>query len=64
LMAGVCLTGGGALIRGLDSYLSAELNLPVKVVEDPMSTVARGTSLMLDHIELLDRVQKSWDELV
>ncbi len=64
LMTGVCLTGGGALIRGLDSYLSAELNLPVKVVEDPMSTVARGTSLMLDHIELLDRVQKSWDELV
>lgn len=64
LTSGVSLTGGGALIRGLDSFWSKELNIPVKIVEDPLSTVARGTALMLDHIELLDRVQKSWQELV
>jgi rod shape-determining protein MreB len=64
LTTGVSLTGGGALIRGLDVFWSKELNIPVKVVEDPLSTVARGTALMLDHIELLDRVQKSWQELV
>jgi rod shape-determining protein MreB and related proteins len=61
---GVSLTGGGALISGLDAFWTQELNIPVKVVEDPLSTVARGTALMLDHIELLERVQKSWDELV
>lgn len=64
LTSGVYLAGGGALIRGLDMYLSEELNIPVKIVEDPLSAAARGTSAMLDHIELLDRVQKSWDELV
>jgi len=64
LTSGVSLTGGGALIRGLDTYWSKELNIPVKIVEDPLSTVARGTAQMLDHIELLERVQKSWEELV
>jgi len=64
LTSGVSLTGGGALIRGLDAFWSKELNIPVNIVEDPLSTVARGTALMLDHIELLDRVQKSWQELV
>lgn len=64
LASGVSLAGGGALIRGLDEYFSKELNIPVKIVEDPLSTVARGTALMLDHIELLERVQKSWEELV
>jgi rod shape-determining protein MreB len=62
--SGISLTGGGALIRGLDAFWSKELNIPVNIVEDPLSTVARGTALMLDHIELLDRVQKSWQELV
>jgi rod shape-determining protein MreB and related proteins len=64
LTSGVSLAGGGALIMGLDSFWSKELNIPVKIVEDPLSTVARGTALMLDHIELLERVQKSWEELV
>lgn len=64
LLSGVYLAGGGALISGLDTFWSKELNIPVKIVDDPISAVARGTSLMLDHIELLDRVQKSWDELV
>lgn len=64
LTSGVHLAGGGALIKGLDVFWSHELNLPVKIVEDPMSAVARGTAQMLDHIELLQRVQRSWDELV
>ena len=64
LTSGVSLAGGGALIMGLDSFWSKELNIPIKIVEDPLSTVARGTALMLDHIGLLERVQKSWEELV
>jgi rod shape-determining protein MreB len=64
LTTGVSLTGGGALIRGLDAFWAKELNIPINIVEDPLSTVARGTALMLDHIDLLERVQKSWEELV
>jgi len=64
LASGLRLAGGGALIKGIDTYFSQELNLPVKIVDDPLSAVARGTALMLDHIELLERIQKSWEELV
>ena len=62
--SGIYIAGGGALIRGLDTFWTQELGLPVKVVEDPLTAAARGTALMLDHIDLLDRVQKSWEELV
>lgn len=64
LSAGVHVVGGGALIPGLDKYWQEELKMPIKIVDDPLSAVARGTAKMLDHIDLLDRVQKSWEELV
>jgi rod shape-determining protein MreB len=64
LTSGLHLAGGGALIKGLDKFWQEELNMPVHVVDDPISTVARGTAKMLDHIELLDKIQSSWKELV
>jgi rod shape-determining protein MreB len=64
LTSGLHLAGGGALIKGLDKLWEKQLNMPIKVVDDPLSAVARGTALMLDHIQLLERVQRSWDELV
>lgn len=50
---GVILTGGGALIRGLDQYLADIIKLPVKVAEEPLLSVAYGTSNVLDEEELL-----------
>ena len=47
---GVVLTGGGALLRGLDVFLSEQLNVPVRVDADPLTTVARGTAICLDHL--------------
>ncbi len=47
---GVVLTGGGALLRGLDAYLSEQLNVPVRVDSAPLTTVARGTAICLDHL--------------
>jgi len=49
---GVVLTGGGALLRNLDVYLSEQLNVPVRVDSDPLTTVARGTAICLDHLAL------------
>ncbi|MNV63384.1 Rod shape-determining protein MreB [compost metagenome] len=49
------LTGGGALLTGLDELLAEELHVPVWVAEDPMHCVVKGTGIMLDH---LDRVVK------
>jgi rod shape-determining protein MreB len=52
---GVVLTGGGALLNGLDELLSEELHVPVWVAEDPMHCVVKGTGIMLDN---LDKVVK------
>ncbi|WP_104749458.1 rod shape-determining protein [Helicobacter cynogastricus] len=50
---GVVLTGGGALIRGLDKYLSNIVKLPVFVGEEPLLAVARGTSRAIEDLDLL-----------
>lgn len=50
---GVVLTGGGALIRGLDTYLAEIIKLPVRVCEEPLLAVAYGTSNVLDEDALL-----------
>jgi rod shape-determining protein MreB len=52
---GVILTGGGALLHGIDQLLAEELKVPVLVAENPMDCVAIGTGIMLDNI---DRVPK------
>jgi rod shape-determining protein MreB len=53
---GIVLTGGGALLRGLDHLLRQETNLPVTVGEDPLSCVALGTGRVLDELDLLKKV--------
>lgn len=50
---GITLTGGGALLRGLDQLLSIETNIPVHIAEDPLSCVAIGTGRALDEIKAL-----------
>ncbi|WP_404429667.1 rod shape-determining protein [Sutcliffiella horikoshii] len=52
---GVILTGGGALLHGIDQLLAEELKVPVLVAEQPMDCVAIGTGIMLDHIDRLPR---------
>jgi len=48
LERGIILTGGGALLRGLDRRLRQETNLPVNVAEDPLTCVVRGTGRVLE----------------
>jgi len=50
---GVVLTGGGALIKGLDKYLAHDIKLPVRVADEPLLAVAYGTSKTLDEESLL-----------
>ena len=50
---GIWLTGGGALLRGLDMLLEKETGIPVHIASDPLSCVALGTGKALDHIEML-----------
>jgi rod shape-determining protein MreB len=50
---GIVLTGGGALIRGIDKYIANEVKLPVRIAEEPLLAVAYGTSKVLDEENLL-----------
>jgi rod shape-determining protein MreB len=53
---GIMLTGGGALLRGLDRRIRDETNLSVHVAEDPLTCVARGTGKILEDISSYRKV--------
>lgn len=53
---GIVLTGGGALIRGFDKYLSDIVKLPVFVADEPLLAVAKGTGKALEEIDLLQQL--------
>jgi len=46
---GIFLTGGGALLRGLDKRIAAKTRLPTHVVDEPLQTVVRGTGMVLKN---------------
>jgi rod shape-determining protein MreB len=48
---GIVMAGGGSLIRGLDLLLTQETSLPIRVDEDPLTCVVRGTGRILDDPE-------------
>lgn len=50
---GITLTGGGALLRGIDKLLHIETGVPVRVADDPLSCVGIGTGLALDMVSVL-----------
>lgn len=52
---GVILTGGGALLHGIDQLLADELKVPVLIADDPMDSVAKGTGVMLENMDKLAR---------
>jgi rod shape-determining protein MreB len=53
---GIILTGGGALLRGLEARLREETSLPVILAEDPLTCVVRGTGRVLDDFETYQNV--------
>lgn len=59
LERGIILTGGGALIAGLDKRLSEETKMPVWVADDPLTTVVRGCCKVLNDLDLLEKVKVS-----
>ena len=53
---GIVLTGGGALLRGLDQLLREETSLPIVIVDDPLSAVVLGSGKALDNLDVLKEV--------
>ncbi len=56
---GIVLTGGGALLRGIDRFLTQQLGIPVRLADSPRTAVTRGAMICLDH---LDRWKNSLDD--
>ena len=56
---GLVLTGGGAMLRGIDRFLSQHLGIPVRIAESPRTAVTRGAMICLDH---LDRWRSGLDD--
>jgi len=61
---GIHLCGGGALLRGLDRVMSDATGLSVRVVDDPLSCVARGTSVYLENLAIWKDTRESARETV
>lgn len=52
---GIVLTGGGALISGMERLFSEKLEVPVRLANNPLTSVAEGTGVMLDNLRILER---------
>jgi rod shape-determining protein MreB len=55
---GLYLTGGGALLRGLDKRLAAKIKLTVHIADDPLTSVVKGTGIALKHYDTYPFVMK------
>jgi len=55
---GIVMTGGGALLRGLDTLISRETGMPVHVADEPLLCVVKGTGKCLDDMNTLRRVSR------
>jgi rod shape-determining protein MreB len=53
---GIVLTGGGALLRGLDERLRRETGMPIHIAEDPLDSVALGSGKCVEEFEALQQV--------
>jgi rod shape-determining protein MreB len=56
LERGIMLTGGGAMLQGIDAMIRDRVELPVYVAEDPLTAVVRGTGKVLENLEQFERV--------
>ena len=52
---GIVMTGGGSLLKNLDTRVRTETGLPVSIADEPLTSVVMGTAKMLDDFKLLRR---------
>ena len=63
MLKGIYLTGGGALLRGLDALIAKETRIPTKIVEDPLTAVVRGAGAVLENLDELEEVLAQPEEM-
>ncbi len=60
---GIFLAGGGSMLKGLNELIAKETKMPVKVIEDPLTTVVRGAGMVLENLDELEDVLSEQEEL-
>jgi rod shape-determining protein MreB len=50
---GIYLVGGGGMMRGLQQLVHEQTEMPVKIVEDPLTAVVRGAGIVLEDVDAL-----------
>ncbi|MCK4454048.1 rod shape-determining protein [Candidatus Parcubacteria bacterium] len=60
---GIYLAGGGSLLRDLDTLITKETKIPAKIIDDPLTTVARGAGMVLEKLDELQEVLIETEEL-
>ncbi len=61
---GICMAGGSSLLRGLTTVISNATGLEVRLAEDPLTCVARGTAVYLENLEVWkDTMESDQDDL-
>lgn len=63
MRSGIYLTGGGSLLNGLDSLIAKETKMPTRIIEDPVTAVARGAGMVLENLDELRDVLSQTEEL-
>ena len=60
---GITMAGGGSLIRGIDSAVRKEIDVPVRISEDPLTCVARGTGLVIENLDKFKDALESEEDI-
>jgi rod shape-determining protein MreB len=63
MLNGIYLSGGGALLKGLDTLIQKETKIKTKVIDDPMTAVVRGAGIVLENLDELEEVLVETKEL-
>lgn len=63
MINGIYLSGGGALLKGLNTLIQKETKIPTKIIEDPMTAVVRGAGMVLESLDELEEILIETKEL-